>query len=365
MTTERVALVHDYLTQRGGAERVVLSMVSAFPDASVHTSLYEPQGTFPQFGEVEVKTTPLNQLRVLRRHHRMALPLLAPAFSRVMVEADVVVCSSSGWAHGVRTNGRKIVYCHTPARWLYQRDRYLGPASRFVPVGALDAPLRRWDRRAANSAQRYLVNSRAVRQRVKDLYGWDAEVLAPPPAVWPGPESRPVDGLDGGFWLCIARLLPYKNVDRVVSAFADLPTQRLVIAGSGPDHERLRAAAGSNVHFAGVVGDAEMRWLYANCRAVLSASYEDFGLTPVEAGMFGKPSVVLEWGGFLDTVVCGLNGVFFPAPEPAAIANAVLAADEHPWSEGAIKAHAATFDESHFIRRLREIVDEELATAPR
>ena len=138
-----VRLVHDYLTQRGGAERVVLSLARAFPGAPLHTSLYEPATTFPSSARVDVRPTPLNRLAPLRRDHRLALPLLAPAFSRLRIDADVVVCSSSGWAHGARVTGRKIVYCHTPARWLYQADRYLrgrGAGARLV-AGALRAPL--------------------------------------------------------------------------------------------------------------------------------------------------------------------------------------------------------------------------------
>src|SRR5436189_353008 len=119
----RIALVHDYLTQRGGAERVVLSLTRAFPDAPLYTSLYDPAGTFREFADVDVRPLALNAIATLRQRHRLALPLLAAAFSRLEVPADVVVCSSSGWAHGAQVEGRKVVYCHTPARWLYQPDR--------------------------------------------------------------------------------------------------------------------------------------------------------------------------------------------------------------------------------------------------
>src|ERR671923_1711210 len=115
-----VAIVHDYLTQRGGAERVVLSMLKAFPGAPVYTSLYYPEGTFEEFREIEIRRSFLDRAVPLRRRHRLALPLLASAFSRMRVDAEVAVCSSSGWAHGARVRGRKVVYCHTPARWLYQ-----------------------------------------------------------------------------------------------------------------------------------------------------------------------------------------------------------------------------------------------------
>src|SRR5215212_2416467 len=122
----RVALVHDYLTQLGGAERVVLEMARAFPEAPLYTSVYAPDRTYPGFRDVDVRTSLLDRVPLFRAHHRAAFPLLAPAFSTMRVDADVVLCSSSGWAHGVRTRAPKIVYCHAVARWLSQRDRYLG-----------------------------------------------------------------------------------------------------------------------------------------------------------------------------------------------------------------------------------------------
>ena len=191
-----LALVHDYLTQRGGAERVVLALADAYPDAPVLTSLYDPAGTFPDFAGHDVRTLPLDRIPGLRAHHRLALPLLAPAFSRLQVDAEVAVCSSSGWAHGARVTGRKLVYCHTPARWLYQRDRYLSGArpSARAAQWLLAPPLRRWDRRAAASAHRYLVNSNEVRRRVAELYGIDAEVVPPPVDIDPQAPSEPIDG---------------------------------------------------------------------------------------------------------------------------------------------------------------------------
>jgi glycosyltransferase involved in cell wall biosynthesis len=354
----RVAIVHDYLTQRGGAERVVVAMVKAFPDAPVYTSLYEADGTFDDFRRVEVRRSFLDRIGPLRRRHRLALPLLAPAFSRLRVEADVALCSSSGWAHGAAVSGRKVVYCHTPARWLYQTDRYLGERGGVgrLAVELLGGPLRRWDRRAARTADRYLANSTVVHQRIRALYGIDAEVLPPPPALDPEGRSRPVEGVEPGFFLCVSRLLPYKNVGAMIAAFADLPSERLVVVGAGPEGDTLRRAASANIHFAGRVEDDELRWLYANCIAVVAASYEDFGLTPLEAAAFGKPSVALRWGGFLDTVVDGVTGVFFGQPKPEAIGAAVRACLRENWSVESLERHAEAFSEGRFMNRLREIV---------
>jgi glycosyltransferase involved in cell wall biosynthesis len=361
MTT--VAIVHDYLTQRGGAERVVLAIADVFAGAPIHTSFYDPAGTFPEFGAADVRTLPIDRVGVLRRHHRLALPVLAPSFSALKVDADVAVCSSSGWAHGARVSGRKVVYCHTPARWLYQSERYLagfsGPAG--VALGAMRPALRAWDRRAAASADRYLVNSTAVRRRVAEIYGIDAEVFPPPVAFDPAATAEPVPSLEPAFFLCVSRLLSYKNVGAVVDAFAGLPEHRLVVVGTGPLATKLAAAATANVRLVGRVSDAQLRWLYRQCRGLVAASYEDFGLTPLEAAAGGKPTAALRWGGFVDTIVAGETGVFFEEPEPDLIAAAVRDLASTDWQEGTLISHAEQYSVERFRARLRAVVAEEAA----
>jgi len=353
-----VAIVHDYLTQRGGAERVVLEMAATFPAAPVYTSLYDPDGTFPDFADLDIRPGFLNRFATLRHNHRWALPGLAPAFSRTRVDADVVVCSSSGWAHGVKTSGRKVVYCYTPARWLYQPDRYLGETGGLqrIALGLLAPVLRRWDVAAARTADTYLAVSTAVQERIRRQYGRDAAVLFPPVSVdVDGPESPP-PGVEPGFSLCVSRLLPYKNVAAVVEAAAAAPERRLVVVGDGPMREDLRRTAPANVAVLGRVTDDEIRWLYRHASMIVTASYEDFGLVPIEAAAFGKPAVALRWGGHLDTVEQGRTGLFFSRPEPRDIAAAVAAAARMEWSPGVLRSHAARFAPSRFRRRLQDVV---------
>jgi glycosyltransferase involved in cell wall biosynthesis len=360
---DRVALAHDYLTQRGGAERVVLALVRAFPQAPLYTSLYDPAGTFPAFGDAAVRTSGLNLVAPLRQRHRLALPLLAPVFSRLRIEAEVAVCSSSGWAHGAKVDGRKVVYCHAPARWLYQRERYLGDAGPAARIGlaALRRPLERWDRKAAASAHRYLANSTWIARELTRIYGIEAEVVHPPVTIDAESSRRAPAGVEPGYALCVSRLLPYKNVDAVVTAFEYLRDERLVVVGEGPDEQRVRALAGPNVRFVGRVDDDELRWLYGHARCLVASSYEDFGLTPIEAAAFGKPTAALHFGGYLDTVRGGETGIFFMRPEPTAVADAVRAVLAGRWDEEAIRLHAGAFSEERFARRLREVVAEELA----
>ena len=373
-----VALAHDYATQRGGAERVALVMADAFPGAPLYTTLYDPAGTFPEFEPLDVRTSPIDRVGLLRRHHRLALPLLAPAVRATPIEADVVLASSTGWAHGFPTSGRKVVYCHAPARWLYQSDRYLGPArgagSGVAPGGAtrwlaaqalglLTPALRSWDRRAAATADRYLANSTVTARAIREVYGIEAEILPPPPAMLPGGPETAVEGVEPGFLLCVARLLPYKNVDVVIEAVRRTPGARLVVVGDGPERAALehRVRDLPRVCLAGRVDDARLRWLYRNSAALVAASYEDYGLSPLEAAAFGRPSVVLRDGGYLDTVRDGVTGEFFDAPDPDLVAEAAGRALARTWDPTVLTAHADDFAAERFVGRLHEIVREERA----
>jgi glycosyltransferase involved in cell wall biosynthesis len=356
---QHIALAHDYLTQRGGAERVVVALCRSFPGAPVHTSLYDPATTFPEFRDRDVRPLWLDRVGLLRKRHRLALPLLPLAFATTRIDADVVVCSSSGWAHGIRTDGRKIVYCHSPAKWLYRRDDYLGerPSSAAkLGLRLLDPYLRAFDRRAASSADTYIANSTYIREQIRAVYGIEAEVVHPPAGLDSDGPAEAVPGIEPGFLLTVARLLPYKHVAETVDAVRLLPEQRLVVVGDGPEDAALRSSAPDNVRLLGEVSDACLRWLYAHCVGLIAASREDFGLTPVEAASFGKPVAALRWGGYLDTVVPDVTGVLFERPTPSEIADAVRRVLALEWHEDAIRAHAATFSEERFAERLRQIV---------
>jgi glycosyltransferase involved in cell wall biosynthesis len=361
-TVPRVVIVHDYLTQKGGAERVVLAMHRAFPEAPIYTSLFRPETTFPEFRTAEVRTLAINRIPQLRQHHRLALPILAPSFSSTKIDADVVLCSSSGWAHGTRTTGRKVVYCHTPARWLYQGDRYIGNGHRGLraAIALLRPLLIAWDRKAARSADRYLTQSTIVCSRIRELYGINAQLVpAPHPARTYG-GLRAIADIEAGYFLCVSRLLPYKNLDAVIEAFSGIPDRRLLLVGDGPERSRLSKILPANVTLLGSVSDDQLAWLYTNCLGLIAAAYEDYGLVPLEAASFGKPTAALHWGGFLDTVIDGRTGVFFEAPTPAAIAEALSRLKTTPFDADTIRQHAAQYSEDRFINRLRDIVAAEV-----
>ena len=356
----RVAIAHDYLTQRGGAERVVLAMHRAFPEAAIYTTLYSPESTFPEFKNARIITSELNRVGVLRRHHRLALPFLSLAASGMRIEADVVIASSSGWAHGFRTGGKLLVYCHSPARWLHLTDQDVGGEAkrsiRGLAALGLRAPLTAWDKRAAGRSDHYWANSTVVKERIHNVYGIDAELLYPPYGLAnDGPAEQPPQAPTAPFHLLVARLMPYKNVDQVIAAYVGRE-ERLLIVGNGPQREQLVAAAPSNVSFAPRLEDAQLRWCYQHADALVAASHEDFGLTILEAAACGTPAVALRAGGFLDTVVEGTTGLFFDEPTARAISAALDTLKSAGFDREVVMAHAAEFGEARFAEKLHSAV---------
>ena len=345
MSRPRIALVHDYLTQRGGAERVVLTLADAYPAAAIHTSLYDPEGTFPEFRDHTVVTSPLDRIGLLRTHHRLALPLLAPAFDHLHVDADVAICSSSGWAHGARVDGsqgRLLLHARPlalrPARpvprrvvgTVGRRHRRHGPGPAQVgPSGrGHGRPLPRQLPRGAGPGGRCLRH----RRRHRAATGGDRRRPR-------RPGRRPASSR-ASCSACPASS-PTRTSGRSWRRSPDVPTNGWWSSGAGPLADELAATSPANVVLLGKVDDAELRWLYGACLGLVAASYEDFGLTPLEAAAFGRPTAALRWGGFLDTIVEGETGVLFDEPEPGAIAAAVDELVATPWSEQALVGHAA------------------------
>ncbi len=361
----RVVVAHDYLTQRGGAERVVLALLRTFPGARLVTTIYNPETTFPEFEDYEIETLWPNRFKALQKDPRRALPLLASAVSGYKIEdADIVLASSSGWAHGLGGDVKKIVYCHNPARWLYQPTDYaagIGPHAR-IALRTLSPVLKRWDQAAAQACAKYVANSSAVQGRIKDAYGIDAELLFPPPGLVNDGDLEPVPGVEPGFLLTIGRARGYKNTRVVCEAVEEMDDARLVVVGQMPEHwsgrwpDRIRSVAG--------VSDAQLRWLYANAAGLVAMSYEDFGLTPVESYGFGTPSVLLRAGGYLDSSVEDLTTVYVDTLQAAAVRRGIEDLLARTWDRRAIQAHAERFSLDSFQYSLRRMVDDLLEHRP-
>ena len=355
-----VAIVHDYATQRGGAERVTLAMLDAFPGSMLHTTLYSPEGTFPEFAQHRIQASVLNRVGTLSRHHELALPALPFAVDRLDVgDADVVFCSSSGWAHGVPTDVPKVVYCHNPPRWIYQADDYLMDRGLVAQLGlkVLTPALRRWDSKGARSATRYLANSTVVQQRIRDTYGIEAELLPPPVTIHPGADQQRPVGVPDEFFLVVGRARGYKNVEPVCEAFERMPHERLVVVGGLPPRPGDRPWP-PNIVGTSRMTDEELRWLYAHTTALVTVSFEDFGLTPLEANALGSPVVALRAGGFLDTVVEGTTGVFVDEPTAEHVLGGIARLRADSFDRAELVRHAEKYRLEAFQHRLREIAAE-------
>lgn len=357
----RVVIVHDYLTQRGGAERVALDLLRAFPGSRLVTSVWDPAGTFPEFADHDIETLWLQRVGLLRRDPRRAFPLLARAFRKHTIDdADVVICSSSGWAHRVGTRAPKVVYCHNPARWLYQPEDYFGdmpPWLRRRFVG-MTGGLRRSDAAAARSAARYLVNSTVVAERVRGTYGIEPHVLPPARGLAPDGPVEPVAGIAPGFLLTIARARGYKHTETVCAAVAATPDERLVVVGGAP----LVATAPNVVRLADL-NDAQMRWLYRNADSLVAVAHEDFGLTAVEAQSFGLPSVLLRLGGYLDTALENVTTVFVDDSTTGGVVDGIRTLRARNWDRALVRRCGERYSADVFADRVHGVVHDLLGGA--
>jgi glycosyltransferase involved in cell wall biosynthesis len=334
----KVVVAHDYLTQRGGAERVVLALVEAFPGSTVLTSMYAPDLTFPEFQAIDVRSLGLERFRPFRRDPRLALPVLGDAFGKATVDADVVICSSSGFSHQIRTPALKVVYCHNPPRWLHQWDDYSIDLGRLesLALRVLRRHLSRLDLEGARSADAYIANSSNVAGRIRRAYGVEPEVIHPPRGLDPDGVATPVADLAPGFLLTVGRSRGYKRTDLIAEAVAGMPDRTLVTVGSQPDPRWP-----SNIRQLVDVSDAELRWLYRSAAGLLACSREDFGLTPVEAFGFGTPVGATSEGGYLETCVEGLTGVWLDAESPSSLQTSIEDLLAHAWDRDAIRRHGA------------------------
>jgi glycosyltransferase involved in cell wall biosynthesis len=355
----KVAIAHDYLVQYGGAERVVEALHDLWPDAPIFTSIYDANVMPDGFGSMDVRTSFLQNVPGLAGHSKLGLAAYPKAFASLDLRGyDVVVSSSSGWAHGVRTDldALHIVYCHNPARWLYRTESYLAGERAFA--AALLPTLKRWDRRAARRANRYIANSETTRRRIFAAYGRPSTVVHPPVST-----GRFEIGEPGDYYLCASRLTNYKRIDLAIDACRSLGVP-LVVAGDGPARSRLeRGAAGCDVRFLGRVSDGELASLLARCRALIVPAEEDFCITAVEAMAAGRPVVGYARGGLVETVLPDRTGVLFASQTLESVADAMLRLDRLDLEPPAIRRHALQFDTSRFKDELVRIVEDDLGIA--
>ncbi|OGD34752.1 hypothetical protein A2988_04640 [Candidatus Azambacteria bacterium RIFCSPLOWO2_01_FULL_46_25] len=359
----RVAFVHDYLTQFGGAERVLLALAELFPGAPLYTLLYDPEKMAPWFAHRDVRASFLRMLpRWAQRRQRWLLPFFPLAVRTLDLSAyDVVISSSASFGKGVRVKpgAVHISYCHSPTRFLWDyRRRYLSD-NRFgflfrAGLAPLLALLKMWDRRAARRVHFWMAPSRIVAERIKTYYGAHAAVIYPPFALEKQDQSQAVRYAKD-YFLVVSRLSAYKKIDVVVRTFNALQLP-LIIIGDGPERERLKRMANANIAFLGFADDTALGAHYQNSTALIMPCEEDFGLTAVEAAHWGKPILAYRKGGATEWLQEGKMGEFFDEQDPDVLAAGVYKILARSYDAGFIKRKAAQFDKKKFQEAVSRFV---------
>lgn len=357
----KVAIVHDYLNQMGGAERVVLAFHDIFPDAPIYTSIYDPHRVDAAFQKMDIRTSFMQKLPFVKKHHQPFLPLYPFAMERLDLRAyDLVLSSSSAFGKGVITKPQTmhICYCHTPMRWCWNYDEYvereqLGKISRSV-LPFLITGLRVWDQTSAMRVDHFIANSPVVAERIQKYYRREAVVIPPPVEVSRfifDPATQAED-----YFLIVSRFMPYKRIDLAIKAcnWLQLP---LVIIGSGRDEKQLKSIAGPTIRFMGRLSDTEVLHYYAHCRAFILPGEEDFGITPLEAQASGRPVVAYGAGGALASVIDGVTGTFFYEQTAESLAAVLQSFDERKYDPQTIRNNALEFDMPRFHRRILQFIE--------
>lgn len=357
----KLALVHDWLNQIGGAEDVLDTLVKLYPDTPLYTSIYAPELMPPHYRQWDIRTLWLDKLPGIHKHHQPYLPMYPLGWGGLdLSDYDVVLSNKSGFCHGFKhgDNTLHICYCLAPTRYVWQLENYIAREGLGTTVLAALRPLvavmRRWDYAAAQRVQHFIAISSDIQQRIKTYYNRDSVIIFPPvdtTRFQPVPASEVED-----YYLIVSRLIPYKRIDLAVQAATRLGV-RLKIGGKGRDMERLRAMAGPTVEFLGYVPDDELPTLMARCKAFLFPGFEDFGITPVQAEAAGRPVIAYGGGGALDTVIPGKTGELFSELTVDSLVSVMQGFDATRYNPDVIRQHALQFDTQVFNSQISSFVD--------
>jgi glycosyltransferase involved in cell wall biosynthesis len=354
----KVAIVHDYFTQAGGAEKVAEELYRLFPNSSLLTTVAFRDCLPSLLKDVPVTTSWMQHLPGIERYYRLYFLFYPFAVGDLDLSAyDLVLSSSSGYAKGVRA-GRDAVhvcYCHTPMRWVWNFDGYSQRESFGVGQRALlpllIRGLRFWDEEAARQPDHFVANSRVVADRIRNTYGRCAEVIHPPINI----DRFHPSSSRGDYYLVLSRLVSYKRIDLAIRACSERG-KKLVVVGEGPDRQSLEAIAGETVRFLGRASDEDVEYLASGCRALLFPGEEDFGMAPLEVAAAGRPTIAFRAGGALETIVDGVTGVFFNEQTAGDLGDAIDRFERMDWNSPRIRKHAEAFGMEIFQDRFRSFL---------
>lgn len=356
MKPKKVAIVAEWMTSRGGGEKVVLELLKIFPEADLFTTVYRASA-FPELKGKKVTTSFLQKIPILRNHHQALLPLLPRAIESLDLEKyDLVISSSSSIGKGVIKSPEAIhlCYCHTPMRYVWQPnvDRRLIriPFGRFI-ISAL----KKWDLKTNKGVDIFVCNSNFTKERIKKFYNLDARVIYPPAILKSEINTQNETGR-GNFYFAISRLVHYKRFDLAIEAFNKLG-KNLTIAGAGPEEKWLRRIAGPTISFIGAPSDEIKKKLFQTCKAVIFPAEEDFGIVPIEAQAYGAPVIAYGKGGNNETVINGRTGILFGKQEIKSIIESIEKLERIHFTTLDIKRNASRFTNEKFKQNLLKLID--------
>jgi glycosyltransferase involved in cell wall biosynthesis len=358
----RVAMIHDYLNQYGGAERVLEALHQLYPSAPVYTSIYDPRAMPSAYHTWDIRTSFMQHLPGWKKHFRRYFMLYPAAFEAFDLSAyDLIISSSSAYAKGIipRPGARHICYCHTPMRFAWRTSDYLerqaiqGIQATILPF--MLTYVRLWDVATAGRVDAFVANSQETAGRIQRYYRRSATIIPPPVDLPPYQPQQPAD-----YYLAGGRLIPYKRIGLAVEAFNKLGLP-LKVFGDGRDRAALEAMAGPNIEFLGWVDEQQRQNLFARCRAFLFPGVEDFGITPLEAMAAGRPVIACGAGGALETMVEGVTGRLFYPQSAAALAAAVATSRCDRYDAHTIRQHAERFAKPVFLERMRAFIASQIA----
>ncbi|TSC92000.1 MAG: hypothetical protein CEN90_115 [Parcubacteria group bacterium Licking1014_17] len=364
---KKIAIVHDWLTEIGGAERVLKALHSIFPEAPIYTLFYNPGFTKDFLPGAEIRPASTQKLFSLLNNKRLLAPFLPSAVESFdLRDFDVVISSSPIYAKGLilRPQTKHICYCYSPTRQLWDWHSEYGREKSKINkllTEILRHCMRIWDRHTSSRVDRFVAISNNVKSRISKYYHRDSIVVYPPVSDFAS-ESGGQPELPKGFdryYLIVSRLFPHKNVKIAISAFNRLNLP-LIIAGDGPQFNNLKKIAGKNVLLLGRVSDSTASSLYKHCSAFVMAQEEDFGLTPLEAMRFGKPVLALKRGGALEYIEESVNGEFFEDPTLEVLADGVRRISEKigSYNPEIIMQTAARFNKPVFEEKFKALINE-------
>lgn len=355
---KKVAIIHDWLTNMGGAEQVIINFHKIFPEAPIYTTFYTPDNLDDELKNIEVKTSFLQKKKKIY-HHQKYYPMMPLVFENFNLnEYDVVLSSSSCCAKGVLTRPETVhvCYCHTPMRYAWdQRDEYIqnskGIKRKLIKI--LLHYMRMWDYISANRVDYFIANSTEVQKRIKKHYGRDSIVINPPVRC----NLFTISDKNEDYFLVLSRLVTYKRFDLAVKACSELG-KKLVVIGDGPERKNLESMANENVTFLGRQPDEVVKKYMSECKAVIYPGKEDFGIVPVEAQACGRPVIAYGKGGVLDSIIPDETGIFFQEQTVEALKEAIQEFETRTFDKEKIRKHALEFDESVFREKMQKFIEQ-------